>query len=134
MFVSYQKNYAVPLVIYEHVYEVSSLYDIGKLGFQNPCFSTDSREIYILRTWQGPQKLFRGFFIFSIFFDFFDFFARTVYITIQSDRVYRYVYIDSRHFWPFCDPFAALSLTEPKQMVTIWTSRFEDLSLNCVLG
>ena len=46
MFVSYQKNYAVPLVIYEHVYEVSSLYDIGKLGFQNPCFSTDSREIY----------------------------------------------------------------------------------------
>ena len=48
MFVSYQKNYAVPLVIYEHVYEVSSLYDIGKLGFQNPCFSTDSREIYIL--------------------------------------------------------------------------------------
>ena len=46
MFVSYQKNYAVPLVIYEHVYEVPSLYDIGKLGFQNPCFSTDSREIY----------------------------------------------------------------------------------------
>ena len=46
MFVSYQKNYAVPLVIYEHVYEVSSLYDIGKLGFQNHCFSTDSREIY----------------------------------------------------------------------------------------
>ena len=47
MFVSYQKNYAVPLVIFEHVYEVSSLYDIGKLGFQNPCFSTDSREIYL---------------------------------------------------------------------------------------
>ena len=45
MFVSYQKNYVVPLVIYEHVYEVSSLYDIGKLGFQNHCFSTDSREI-----------------------------------------------------------------------------------------
>ena len=45
-----------------------------------------------------------------------------------------YLYIGSRHFWPFCDPFAALSLTEPKQMVTIWTSRFEDLSLNCDLG
>ena len=50
---------------------------------------------YILRTWQGPQKLFRAFFIFfyffyffDFFFDFFDFFARTVYITIQSDRVY----------------------------------------------
>ena len=49
MFVSHQKNYAMPLVIYEHVYEVSSLYDIGKLGFQNPCFSTDSREIYRYR-------------------------------------------------------------------------------------
>ena len=45
MFVSYQKIFAVPLVVYEHVYEVSSLYYIGKLGFQNPCFSTDSREI-----------------------------------------------------------------------------------------
>ena len=45
MFVSYQKCFAVPLVVYEHVYEVSSLYYIGKLGFQNPCFSTDSREI-----------------------------------------------------------------------------------------
>ena len=92
----------------------------------------------ILRTWQGPQKLFRGFFYFFNFFFFLIFFARTVYITIQSDRVYRYVrtyvYIGSRHFWPFCDPFAALSLTEPKQMVTIWTSRYEDLSLNCVLG
>ena len=45
MFVSYQNFFAVPLVVYEHVYEVSSLYYIGKLGFQNPCFSTDSREI-----------------------------------------------------------------------------------------
>ena len=55
--------------------------------------------IYLLRTWQGPQKLFRGFFIFSFFFRFFFFiflfsffsffFARTVYITIQSDRVYQ---------------------------------------------
>ena len=45
MFVSYQNLFAVPLVVYEHVYEVSSLYYIGKLGFQNPCFSTDSREI-----------------------------------------------------------------------------------------
>ena len=45
MFVSYQKFFAVPLVVYEHVYEVLSLYYIGKLGFQNPCFSTDSREI-----------------------------------------------------------------------------------------
>ena len=26
MFVSYQKFFAVPLVVYEHVYEVSSLY------------------------------------------------------------------------------------------------------------
>ena len=49
-----------------------------------------------LRTWQGPQKLFRAFFIFFIFFYFFDFFlifsiffARTVYITIQCDRVLR---------------------------------------------
>ena len=45
MFVSYQNFFAVPLVVYEHVYEVSSLYYIGKLGFQNPCFSTDSREV-----------------------------------------------------------------------------------------
>ena len=47
MFVSHQKFFAVPLVIYEHEYEVSSLYryDIGKLGFQNPCacFWRDSR-------------------------------------------------------------------------------------------
>ena len=28
------------------------------------------------------------FLFFRFFFDFFDFFARTVYITIQSDRVY----------------------------------------------
>ena len=55
MFVSYQKNYAVPLVIYEHVYEVSSLYNIGKLGFQNPCFSTDSREIYIKDLARSPE-------------------------------------------------------------------------------
>ena len=53
---------------------------------------------YILRTWQGPQKLFRAFFIFFNFFYFFDFFlifsiffARTVYITIQCDRVYIYI-------------------------------------------
>ena len=45
MFVSHQNFSAAPLVVYEHVYEVSSLYYIGKLGFQNPCFSTDSREI-----------------------------------------------------------------------------------------
>ena len=54
MFVSYQNFFAVPLVVYEHVYEVSSLYYIGKLGFQNPCFSTDSREIeyiYIYRVY-----------------------------------------------------------------------------------
>ena len=56
MFVSYQKNYAVPLVIYEHVYEVSSLCDIGKLGFQNPCFSTDSREIKALASARGSEK------------------------------------------------------------------------------
>ena len=40
--------------------------------------------------------------------------------------IYRY-----RHFFTH---FAALSVTDTKQMVTIWTSRFEDLSLNCVLG
>ena len=51
MFVSYQKFFAVPLVVYEHVYEVSSLYYIGKLGFQNPCFSTDSREIEYIVSW-----------------------------------------------------------------------------------
>ena len=47
MFVSHLNCFAVPLVVYEHVYEVSSLYDIGKLDFQNPCFSRDSRDIYI---------------------------------------------------------------------------------------
>ena len=51
---------------------------------------------------------FRFFLIFSIFF------ARTVYITIQSDRVYRYIPIGSRHFYHFVTHFAALSLTEPK--------------------
>ena len=30
----------------KHVYKISSLSDIGKYGFQNPCFSMDSREIY----------------------------------------------------------------------------------------
>ena len=60
------------------------------------CDVSDDIHTYILRTWQGPQKLFRAFFIFFYFFyffdffvDFFDFFARTVYITIQSDRVYQ---------------------------------------------
>ena len=50
MFVSHQIFFpcASSLVVYEHVYEVSSLYYIGKLGFQNPCFSTDSREIVVL--------------------------------------------------------------------------------------
>ena len=102
--------------------------------------------IYILRTWQGPQKLFRAFFIFFNFFYFFDFFlifsiffARTVYITIQSDRVYIdiYIYIGIyryRRFGHFLTHFAALSVTNTKQMVNIWTSRFEDLSLNCDLG
>ena len=35
MFVSHQKFFAVPLVMYEHVNEVYSLYDIaiGKLGW-----------------------------------------------------------------------------------------------------
>ena len=58
------------------------------------------RLIYTLRTWQGPQKLFRAFFIFFNFFYFFDFFlifsiffARTVYITIQCDRVYIYIWV-----------------------------------------
>ena len=64
MFVSYQKFFAVPLVVYEHVYEVSSLYYIGKLGFQNPCFSTDSREIeyqcagkHTGRPWRSEAEL-----------------------------------------------------------------------------
>ena len=58
MFVSYQKFFAVPLVVYEHVYEVSSLYYIEKLGFQNPCFSTDSREIeYIYIFIPKPKHL-----------------------------------------------------------------------------
>ena len=46
MSVSHQNMFAVPLVVYKHVYEVSSLYDIRKLHFQNPCFSRDSCEIY----------------------------------------------------------------------------------------
>ena len=55
-------------------------------------------------------------------------------ISGRSDRkvlrlIYRY-----RHFGHFLTHFAALSVTDTKQMVTIWTSRFEDLSLNCVLG
>ena len=50
---------------------------------------------------------------------------------------YRYRYIGIyryRHFGHFLTHFAALSVTDTKQMVTIWTSRFEDLSLNCDLG
>ena len=55
-------------------------------------------------------------------------------ISGRSDRkvlrlIYRY-----RHFGHFLTHFAALSVTDTKQMVTIWTSRFEDLSLNCNLG
>ena len=96
-----------------------------------------SDDIHIKDLARAPEIV-PSIFIFFYFFDFFlifsIFFARTVYITIQSDRVYRYIPIGSRHFWPFCDHFAALSLTEPKRIVTIWTSRFEDLSLNCDLG
>ena len=47
------KMFAVSLFMYEHVYEVSSLYDIGKLHFQNPCFSRDSREISV--AWHGHR-------------------------------------------------------------------------------
>ena len=47
MFVSTKNLFAVPLVTYKHVYKISSIYDIGKLGFQNPRFSTNSREIYV---------------------------------------------------------------------------------------
>ena len=43
--------------------------------------------------------------------------------------IYRY-----RRFGHFLTHFAALSVTDTKQMVNIWTSRFEDLSLNCDLG
>ena len=48
--------------------------------------------------------------------------------------VYTYIPIGSRHFGHFVTHFVALSVTDTKQMVTIWTSRFEDLSLNCDLG
>ena len=48
---------------------------------------------------------------------------------LASALIYRY-----RHFGHFLTHFAALSVTDTKQMVTIWTSRFEDLSLNCDLG
>ena len=41
---------------------------------------------------RAPEILPRLFYFFN-FYLFFRFFARTVYITIQSDRVYRYVYI-----------------------------------------
>ena len=48
---------------------------------------------------------------------------------VSDIYIYRY-----RHFGHFLTHFAALSVTDTKQMVTIWTSRFEDLSLNCDLG
>ena len=50
---------------------------------------------------------------------------------LASALIYIYRY---RHFGHFLTHFAALSVTDTKQMVTIWTSRFEDLSLNCDLG
>ena len=98
-------------------------------------------DIYIKDLARAPEIVPSIFYFFQFFFYFFDFFlifsiffARTVYITIQSDRVYTYIYIYRyRHFGHFLTHFAALSVTDTKQMVTIWTSRFEDLSLNCDL-
>ena len=40
---------------------------------------------------RAPEIVPSIFYFFDFFVDFFDFFARTVYITIQCDRVYRYV-------------------------------------------
>ena len=48
MFLSHQKFFDVPLVMYEHVYEVSSLYDIGKLAIQNPCFQEITVRYYMM--------------------------------------------------------------------------------------
>ena len=53
----------------------------------------------------------------------------TISGALARSLIYRY-----RHFGHFLTHFAALSVTDTKQMVTIWTSRFEDLSLNCDLG
>ena len=39
-----------------------------------------------------------------------------------------------QHFGHFVTQFAALSLTKPKEMGTIWTPRFEDKSLNFIAG
>ena len=94
--------------------------------------------IYIKDLARAPEIVPSIFYFFQFFF-FSIFFARTVYITIQSDRVYidiyRYIGIYRyRHFGHFLTHFAALSVTDTKQMVNIWTSRFEDLSLNCDLG
>ena len=63
------------------------------------------------------------------FFNFFDFFVD--FLDFFCDKVYRYIPIGSRHF---VTHFLTLRLTDPKKMGTIWTSRFEDLSLNCGLG
>ena len=94
--------------------------------------------IYIKDLARAPEivpSIFYFFQFFLFFRFFFDFFARTVYITIQCDRVYIDIYIYRyRHFGHFLTHFAALSVTDTKQMVTIWTSRFEDNSLNCDLG
>ena len=59
-------------------------------------------------------------------------------ISGRSDRkvlrlIYRCIY-RYRHFGHFLIHFAALTVTDTKQMASIWTSRFEDLSLNCDLG
>ena len=84
---------------------------------------------------RAPEILPRLFYFFN-FYLFFRVFARTVYITIQSDRVYRYVYTIHIHIGSrnFVIHFVTLRLTDPKKMGIIWTSRFEDLSLYCGLG
>ena len=53
-------------------------------------------------------------------------------VALASAVIYIHIY-RYRHFGHFLTHFAALSVTDTKQMVTIWTSRFEDLSLNCDL-
>ena len=60
---------------------------------------------------------------------------KQIHFVLGKIDVYTYyIPIGSRHFFHFVTHFAALSVTDTKQMVNIWNSRFEDLSLNCDLG
>ena len=42
----FAKKNAVLLCLYQQVWKVLGFYNIGKLGFQNPCFESHSREIH----------------------------------------------------------------------------------------